>query len=60
MYLTMKNRKRPRAAVLCVVACAVPDQGQREEAEPKSPSFQAALLKDAVMQPDCAAVPDVM
>jgi hypothetical protein len=60
MYLTMENRKPPWAAGLYVMVCAVPDRRQENEAEPERPSFQAALLADAVMQPDCAAVPDVM
>jgi hypothetical protein len=62
MNLTMENRKPPWAVGLYVVDWAVPDREGFEKIEPQTPSFsfQAALLADAVMQPDCAAVPDSM
>jgi hypothetical protein len=59
MNLVMENRKPPWAAGFYVMACVVPNR-EDAAAEPKSPSFQAALLADAVMQPDCAAAPDSM
>ncbi|MDR2738716.1 MAG: hypothetical protein LBB68_02660 [Treponema sp.] len=60
MNLTMENRKPTWTAGL-VVAWVVPDRGEEgAAAEPGRPSFQAALLGNAVMHPDCAAVPDVM
>ena len=57
--MSLTTRKPPWAVGLYVVDWAVPDR-EGEETEPQTPSFQAALLADAVMQPDCAAVPDSM
>jgi hypothetical protein len=50
MNLTMEDRKPPWAAGLYVLACVVPNQRRDDAvAEPKGPSFQAAVFADAVM-----------
>jgi hypothetical protein len=57
----MTNRKPVRPVVLLMMARIAQDRKRKKAAaEPVKPSFQAALLGDAVMHPDCSAVPDAM